>query len=406
MSIKILSSTAMFFFLTACQTDVSHTAPNGAPSENQVLEEPQSKTPPPSGTKILSSNPGPSNFIVFLVDGVNPNEYKVKLQWNWDKIDQSKFIITRKKMDDPSGFATDSIVLSPFTREFEDVGKLDNGAIYSYSIKVESRLGAIGEGEIRIPTDIVFKSGKNDLDKMIKPENDSFVLSAHRIFFEDNSELVSGGKNIEIYSDIVHFKRLLINTDNRCSLGNSQKSCNLKHGGLVRLVANQFKELSLANENTDIPLISVSAKGDVGGKGEKGKKGRNYSEYNNGKRDGENGGDGGIGGSGGSGGDIEIDIKNVTINKDILIHWNTLGGLGGPGGDPGEPGKCLQQIGQAGTQKCWYGKFGLPGNPGKNGMIGNPGKVCIKFPDIRIGCDTKTSDEGVQRVCLRASDLY
>jgi hypothetical protein len=136
--------------LVACQ---SGTKNHELPKENQVVETPTpvptpvpSQTPTPTPTPLPPySRPGPSNFKAVLIDGENPNEYSVKLTWDWSKRYRGKFRIVRTDLTSKDDSGVDSVELDSSAREYLNEVGLRNGVKYSYSITVENQVGSVGE---------------------------------------------------------------------------------------------------------------------------------------------------------------------------------------------------------------------------------------------------------------------
>lgn len=378
---KVLNILIMLNGLVACQSKNTNPqlpignqftkSPTTTPSPTPLIK--SDSTPFPNPTPISSpsqSSPGPSNFHAELVDGEKPNEYSVKLTWSWDKGYQGKYTIIRTETGASVTNEAQKIELEPNVRDYLDSAKINNGVKYVYSISVENQIGPIGKSEVYIPSDVVFFSGENLLNSKFILQNDTYVISAHRIFFENGAKLMTLGKSIELNSDSTFLSGANINT--RASLswvnwtmgrGQVVETKNIPYGAKGENGGNvtiRFKTVYSIGQS--LSKISIDADGSPGAIGFSGA--HATPPQSNGRLICPSPHDGFPGGPGGDGGAVNIVVD--ANPEHVLFETNEISNRGGKGGVGGKP--VL---------------FGLDGSQGSDGKTGS---VCISLENKAISC--------------------
>jgi hypothetical protein len=365
--------------LVACQ---SGTKNHELPKENQVVETPTpvptpvpSQTPTPTPTPLPPySRPGPSNFKAVLIDGENPNEYSVKLTWDWSKRYRGKFRIVRTDLTSKDDSGVESVELDSSAREYLNEVGLRNGVKYSYSITVENQVGSVGEYEVLIPTDLVFSKESNRPSKYTKLVNETYYFSVHRVFFFDDTEIVLDGKNLEINTDIISYESIRLS-----AFDNKVESRNLgRDGSNVSIFAEEYrKPIARVDDDQFNPKLIIDLSGENGKNGEPGKNGivggfRDCANYRY-----HDGGDGNSGGNGGNGGNAVVKIKRYDYQNSPVVELKSKGGEMGTGGAAGAAGNGYMVRGW----ECPNYRKPIPGQKGNDGVAGKNGVSKIIIGD-------------------------
>jgi hypothetical protein len=417
---RLLMTIITSVFLVSCQSEPNKTM---VPGGNQVVENPTptpspspstEPTPEPTPTPISEDSEGvnhsdeysgDSNFKAELVDGDGPDKYKVKLTWNWSKNFKGKFKVMRYKIKVENQEPPRVFYIGSSIREFEDFEYLKNGSTYQYVISLEDQSKSIGNYEVFVPKDLIFKKGFNDLKlffgkKYLK--NNVYIYSGHRIFFEEGAVVASNGKGVEFYSDYISYENAVVDSRSReiikkCrpyGIFRMSRICNEQYqdSGSIKIFAKKY--VTIAGVKTRRPVLTLISHSLNGLSGESGKDGRNGYENGWGFFWGEDSGQGKRGFDASDAGDIEVKITDFQKYNPIFI-WFANGGLGGEGGSPGKPGLHNQNgdLCKSFPQDC---RDGALGKVGDNGSSGKPAKsICFEIDGVAIGCQNDFPFNGI-----------
>jgi hypothetical protein len=387
---KLMTVSVMMIFLISCQSETNRFS---VPDENQTIETPNPtpepepiETPLPTPTPSATySRPGPSNFKAVIIDGEKPNEYSVKITWDWSKSYRGKFKITRKNMSSNEEGAVELIELDSSEREYLDAKGLKNGVKYNYSISVENENDSVGEYEVFIPTDLVISKNSSLLLSGAVLRNKTYYLSAHRVFLMDELEIVLDGNNIEINADIISFDSIHVHAfdknETKTSWFPSVKRHYGRNGSNVSIIAEEYrKPISKIEDDHFIPQLIIDVSGEKGKNGSKGRNGiiggvRDCANYRY-----HDGGDGEDGKDGGNGGNVFVKIKKYNYQLLPVVKSKTNGGQMGIGGDGGDKGNGIM----ARSWECPNFHKPIPGQRGKDGRDGKAGTAMIVVGDHLI----------------------
>lgn len=377
--------------LTACQNDQPvSAAPESKIKPTIVLPDAPTPTPTPhtpGGGHSTINGYNENDVNVELIDGVLPNEYQVKLTWSFDKSVQGKIDIKRTEVFQNQKPITDYLSNSDSSlKSYLDTKPFNNGHEYRYEISQNGkRLGS--EKIILIPKDLVFKTGVNQIDQILSSNdlvNNTYKFAGHRVFFEDQAEVETNGKNLNIDVDVITFNQAKLITATK---GEARS-------GDIKIVAKKFVKHS-DQQMAKRPVLILNTHSVNGVDGKNGRNGAdgNYFDFEydfhkcrTGK--GENGFDGSRSFNAGSVEVIVQDAHPSSQHKPIFV-WYANSGIQGLGGQAGRSGSNLYCT-NFDDGKCYVVRlcpsFGDPVR-GADGVRGEPAEnICFNIGNVTVGC--------------------